>query len=78
MPISTKPEFNTIAEAAEAFKRGEFIVVLDNDQRENEGDLLIACEDLTTEKMAFMVKYTRYTLPHKPQLNSDRRRRMYR
>lgn len=60
MPISTKPEFNTISEAAEAFKRGEFIVVLDSTDRENEGDLLIAAEDLTTEKMAFMVRYTRY------------------
>lgn len=43
--------------------RGEFIVVLDSTDRENEGDLIIAGQDLTTEKMAFMVKHTRYTSP---------------
>ena len=40
--------------------RGEFIVVLDSQDRENEGDLIIAAEDVTTEKMSFMVRYTRY------------------
>lgn len=40
--------------------RGEFIIVLDSTDRENEGDLIIAAEDLTTEKMAFMVRWTRY------------------
>lgn len=39
-------------------ERGEFIVVLDSQDRENEGDLIIAAEDLTTEKMAFMVRHT--------------------
>ena len=39
---------------------GEFIVVLDSASRENEGDLIIAAECMTTEKMAFMVRYTRY------------------
>lgn len=38
---------------------GEFIVVLDSTDRENEGDLIIAAEDITTQKMAFMVRYTR-------------------
>ncbi|KAI5777475.1 3,4-dihydroxy-2-butanone 4-phosphate synthase [Geopyxis carbonaria] len=50
--------FSTITEAAAAFAAGEFIVVLDADNRENEGDLLIAAQDLTTEKMAFMVRWT--------------------
>lgn len=40
--------------------RGEFIVVLDSEDRENEGDLIIAAEDVTTEKMSFMIRYTRY------------------
>lgn len=39
-------------------ENGEFIVVLDDLSRENEGDLIIAAEDMTTEKMAFMVRYT--------------------
>ena len=38
---------------------GEFIVVLDSADRENEGDLIIAAEAMTTEKMAFMIRYTR-------------------
>ena len=38
---------------------GDFIVVLDSTDRENEGDLIIAAEDITTQKMAFMVRYTR-------------------
>lgn len=40
--------------------RGEFIVVLDSQDRENEGDLIIAAEDLTESKMSFMVRHTRY------------------
>lgn len=62
IPTSTsspKPkEFDSIESTIEAFRRGEFIVVLDDQNRENEGDLIIAAEDLTTEKMAFMVRYT--------------------
>ncbi|OBT45134.1 hypothetical protein VE00_04293 [Pseudogymnoascus sp. WSF 3629] len=50
--------FESITESIEAFARGEFVIVLDNDSRENEGDLIIATEDLTTEKMAFMIRYT--------------------
>ncbi|KAF8476025.1 DHBP synthase RibB-like alpha/beta domain-containing protein [Kalaharituber pfeilii] len=50
--------FNSIKESVEAFARGEFIVVLDSADRENEGDLVIAAENLTTEKMAWMVKMT--------------------
>ncbi|KAI1623497.1 3,4-dihydroxy-2-butanone 4-phosphate synthase [Exophiala viscosa] len=50
--------FDSIESTIEAFRNGEFIVVLDNEDRENEGDLIIAAEDITTEKMAFMVRYT--------------------
>ena len=56
----TSPKFGSIEDAVVAFKKGEFIVVLDSADRENEGDLLIAAQDLTTEKMAFMVRYTRW------------------
>lgn len=38
--------------------RGEFVVVLDNPHRENEGDLIIAAEDATTVKLSFMIRYT--------------------
>lgn len=40
-------------------ENGEFIVVLDSTNRENEGDLIIAAEAVTTEQMAFMIRYTR-------------------
>jgi len=51
-------EFDSIEDTIQAFKNGEFIVVLDDLSRENEGDLIIAASDLTTEKMAFMVRYS--------------------
>jgi 3,4-dihydroxy 2-butanone 4-phosphate synthase len=51
-------KFDSIPDSIEAFRRGEFIVVLDSQDRENEGDLIIAAQHVTTEKMAFMVRYT--------------------
>ena len=39
-------------------KRGEFVVVVDDEDRENEGDLIIAADRMTPEKMAFMIRYT--------------------
>lgn len=39
-------------------ENGEFIVVLDSPSRENEGDLIIAASAVTTEKMAFMIRYS--------------------
>ncbi|KAJ9626738.1 3,4-dihydroxy-2-butanone-4-phosphate synthase [Exophiala oligosperma] len=50
--------FDSIESTIEAFRNGEFIVVLDSQDRENEGDLIIAAQDVTAEKMAFMVRYT--------------------
>ncbi|KAI9775539.1 MAG: 3,4-dihydroxy 2-butanone 4-phosphate synthase [Candelina submexicana] len=51
-------QFDSIEDSIDAFSRGEFIVVLDSQDRENEGDLIIAAEDVTTEKMAFMIRHT--------------------
>ncbi|KAK2784139.1 3,4-dihydroxy 2-butanone 4-phosphate synthase [Onygenales sp. PD_12] len=51
-------QFNTIEESIEAFRNGEFIVVLDSQNRENEGDLIIAADSVTTAKMAFMIRYS--------------------
>ena len=52
------PELNTIREAIDAIAAGEFVIVVDDEDRENEGDLIIAAECVTAENMAFMVKYT--------------------
>ncbi|PCJ96161.1 MAG: 3,4-dihydroxy-2-butanone-4-phosphate synthase [Hyphomicrobiales bacterium] len=45
-------------QAIEAFKSGEMLVVTDDDDRENEGDLIVAAVHATPEKMAFMIRYT--------------------
>ena len=52
------PELNTIREAIDAIAAGKFVVVVDDEDRENEGDLIIAAECVTAQDMAFMVKYT--------------------
>lgn len=57
-PNSLPKNFDSIESTIEAFRRGEFIVVLDSQDRENEGDLIIAAEDVTTSKMAFMIRHT--------------------
>ncbi|CAJ0837516.1 4824_t:CDS:2, partial [Entrophospora sp. SA101] len=51
--------FDSIEEALKDFAEGKFVLVVDNEERENEGDLIIAAEKVTAEKMAFMIKYTR-------------------
>lgn len=47
-----------IEDAIKAFGRGEFVLVVDSEDRENEGDLIIAAEKVTAEQIAFMVRYT--------------------
>jgi 3,4-dihydroxy 2-butanone 4-phosphate synthase / GTP cyclohydrolase II len=42
----------------EAFARGELVVVTDDDDRENEGDLMVAAVHATPEKMAFIIRHT--------------------
>lgn len=48
-------QLNTIKEALEAIKLGEFVIVVDDEDRENEGDFIMAAELMTPEKMNFMV-----------------------
>jgi 3,4-dihydroxy 2-butanone 4-phosphate synthase/GTP cyclohydrolase II len=52
-------KFNTIEEAIEDIKAGKIIVVVDDEDRENEGDLLMAAEKATPEAINFMAKYGR-------------------
>jgi hypothetical protein len=47
-----------IPEALVAFQNGEFLVVVDDESRENEGDLIIAASHITTQKMAWFIKHT--------------------
>jgi 3,4-dihydroxy 2-butanone 4-phosphate synthase / GTP cyclohydrolase II len=48
----------SVREAIEAFGRGEIVVVTDDNDRENEGDLIIAASHVTPEKMAFIIRNT--------------------
>jgi 3,4-dihydroxy 2-butanone 4-phosphate synthase / GTP cyclohydrolase II len=50
--------FATIPEAVDAMARGEIIVVVDDEDRENEGDLIMAAEFATPDKIAFFVRHT--------------------
>lgn len=50
--------FVEIEEAIVAFRRGEFLVVVDDEDRENEGDLIIAAEHATSARVGFMVRHT--------------------
>lgn len=52
-------EFSTIEEAIEDIKNGKMIVIVDDEDRENEGDLMIAAQKVTPEAINFMVKYAR-------------------
>jgi 3,4-dihydroxy 2-butanone 4-phosphate synthase/GTP cyclohydrolase II len=50
--------FSTIEDAITAATQGELVIVVDDANRENEGDLIIAAEKVTPEAMAFMVRHT--------------------
>lgn len=49
---------SSIEDALEAVRRGEFLVVMDNEDRENEGDLIMPAEMATEESLAFMIRYS--------------------
>ncbi len=55
-------KLNTIEEAIEDFREGKFIIVVDDEDRENEGDFIIAAEKITPEKVNFMLTYGRGVL----------------
>ena len=50
-------DFNTIAEAIEDIKQGKMIIVVDDERRENEGDLIMAASKVTAKDINFMAKY---------------------
>ena len=57
-----KVRLDTIEEALQEIKEGNFVVVVDDEDRENEGDLVIAAEKITPEKVNFMLKHARGVL----------------
>lgn len=52
-------KLDTIEEAIEEIKNGNFVIVVDDEDRENEGDLIIAAESITPEKVNFMETHAR-------------------
>ena len=58
----SKITLNTIEEAIDDFREGKFVIVVDDEDRENEGDLIIAAEKVTPEKINFMLKNARGVL----------------
>lgn len=52
-------ELSTIEEAIEWIKQGRIVIVVDDENRENEGDLVLAAEFITPEKVNFLTKYAR-------------------
>ena len=59
MNNNIKHNLNTIPEAINAIKNGEIIIVVDDEDRENEGDFITSAELITPEKVNFMAKYGR-------------------
>lgn len=57
--MNTSFKINTIEEAIEDFKEGKFLIVVDDEDRENEGDFILAAEKVTPEKINFMMTHGR-------------------
>ena len=49
----------TIEEAIDEYRQGRFVIIVDDEQRENEGDLTLAAEYVTPEAINFMARYGR-------------------
>lgn len=62
MKEQDKIQLDSIEEALEDFRNGKFVVVVDDEDRENEGDLIIAAEKITPEDVNFMLKNARGVL----------------
>jgi 3,4-dihydroxy 2-butanone 4-phosphate synthase / GTP cyclohydrolase II len=56
MAADRKSIHDSIRQAIEAFSKGEIVIVTDDDDRENEGDLVLAASHSTAEKMAFIIR----------------------
>ncbi len=57
--MSDRPAFTPVLEVIEQFRLGRMVVIVDDEDRENEGDLVIAAERVTPEAVNFMAKFGR-------------------
>lgn len=60
--MDTNIKLDTIEEAIRDFRDGKFVIVVDDEDRENEGDLIIAAEKITPEQVNFMLRHARGVL----------------
>ena len=60
--MENKIKLDSIEDAIKDFREGKFIIVVDDEDRENEGDLIIAAEKITPEDVNFMLKNARGVL----------------
>ena len=60
--MNDKIKLDSIEDAIADFKEGKFLIVVDDEDRENEGDFIIAAEKITPEKVNFMLKHARGVL----------------
>ena len=60
--MSEQVKLSTIKEAIEDFRAGKFVIVVDDEDRENEGDFITAAELITPEKVNFMLQNGRGVL----------------
>lgn len=60
--MDTNIKLDTIEDAIEEFRKGQFVIVVDDEDRENEGDLIIAAEKITPEQVNFMLQNARGVL----------------
>jgi 3,4-dihydroxy 2-butanone 4-phosphate synthase/GTP cyclohydrolase II len=56
--VVERAPFNTVEEAIEAIRNGDIVIVVDDEDRENEGDLVMAAQFATPEKVAFFLHHT--------------------
>jgi len=59
MVVMTEPKFNTVPEAIDDIKAGKCVIVADDEDRENEGDLIMAADKVTPEMVNFFAKHGR-------------------
>lgn len=58
-PLSMQPPFDEIEDAIRDIKKGKFVILVDDEDRENEGDLVIAAEKVTPQAINFMARHAR-------------------
>ncbi len=62
MIMNDKIKLDSIKEAIDDFREGKMVIVVDDEDRENEGDIIVAAEKITPEQVNFMLKHARGVL----------------